>query len=156
MRAGKISRFPLGFQLRFATLRAVASAQPFLFYRWAYVTAIAGLIVIASSRSAVEGPKIEHFDKVVHFSVYGLLGTLVVRAWGRPRAIWAVVAVSAFGVSDELHQYFTPGRSMEFADWVADTAGAVVAVWAYTRWTWYRERLEALVAGRETAVIDGA
>lgn len=152
---GENSRFQLGFQLRFATLRAVASEQPFLFRRWAYVAAIAGLIVIASSRSAVEGPKVEHFDKVVHFSVYGLLATLVVRAWGRPRSVWAVVAVSAFGVSDELHQHFTPGRSMEFADWVADTLGAAVAVWGYTRWTWYRERLEASVAGRKPAAVGG-
>lgn len=139
-----------------ATLRAVDSEQQFLFRRWAYVAAIAGLIVIASSRSAVGGPKIEHFDKVVHFSVYGLLGTLVVRAWGRPRAVWAVVAVSAFGVSDEVHQYFTPGRSMEFADWMADTLGATGAVWAYTRWTWYRERLEASVVRGKTVAMGGA
>ncbi len=103
---------------------------------------VASLIVIASSRSAVEGPKIDNFDKVVHFSVYGLLGTLVVRALGRPRAIWAVVLVSGFGVSDEVHQSFTPGRSMEIADWVADTLGAAVAVTAYARWTRYREWLE--------------
>jgi VanZ family protein len=73
------------------------------------------------------------------------LGTLVVRALGRPRAIWAVVLVSGFGVSDEVHQSFTPGRSMEIADWVADTLGATVAVLAYTRWTAYRQRLESPV-----------
>ncbi len=111
--------------------------------RWAYPVAVATLVVIASSRSAVEsGVRIENFDKVVHFSVYGLLGTLVLRALGGSRWGWAIVAVSLFGVSDEIHQYFTPGRSMEFGDWVADTLGATVAVTAYRQWTWYRGRLE--------------
>jgi VanZ family protein len=154
-KAVEISGFQLGFRLRFATLRAVANSQQSPIRRWAYAAVIAGLIVIASSRSAVGGPKVEHSDKIVHFSVYGLLGTLVVRAWGRRRAVWAVVAVSAFGASDEVHQAFTPGRSMEFADWVADTLGAVVAVCGYTRWTWYRERLEASVAGRKPAAAVG-
>lgn len=119
--------------------------QQSLVRRWAYAVVVASLIVIASGRSAVEGPKVEHFDKIVHFSVYGLLGTLVVRALGRPRAIWAVALVSGFGVSDEVHQSFTPGRSMEIADWAADTLGATVAVLAYTRWTAYRQRLESPV-----------
>ncbi len=120
--------------------------------RWALALAVAGLIVVASSRSVVAGPEgINHFDKVVHFSVYGLLGTLVVRAMGVRRWGWAVAAVSAFGVSDELHQHFTPGRSMELADWVADTLGALLAAALYARWAWYRERLEFPLAGRKTA-----
>ena len=96
-------------------------------------------MVVASSRSTVAGPPVEHFDKVAHFSVYGRAG------------LRAVVLVSLFGASDEVHQYFTPGRSMEFADWVADTLGATVAVAGYAGWTAYRERLEAPVwrrAGR--------
>ena len=41
---------------------------------------LAGLIVMASGRSRVAGPSIEHIDKVTHFAVYGLLGlwTLIV------------------------------------------------------------------------------
>ena len=60
-----------------------------------------------------------------------------------------------FGVSDEVHQSFTPGRSMEIADWVADTLGATVAVLAYTRWTAYRQRLESPVriGKRRTGVV---
>jgi len=104
---------------------------------------LAGLIVIASSRSAVAGPSVRNFDKVAHFFVYGLLATLVVRALMGTRAFWAIVIVSAFGVSDEFHQHFTPGRSMEFMDWVADTLGATLAVALYTYWAWYRKLLEA-------------
>ena len=50
--------------------------------------------------------------------------------------------VSVYGFGDELLQGFTPDRSMEFADWVADTLGAAVAVVAYLRWNWYRRALE--------------
>lgn len=109
---------------------------------------MAGVIVAASSRSRVEGPEISHFDKIAHFSVYGLLATLVLRARGE-RAAWQTVAlVSLFGLSDELHQHFTPGRAMDALDWVADTAGAALAVTLYRRWTWYRETLEMPIWGR--------
>jgi VanZ family protein len=113
--------------------------------------ALAVLIVIASSRSAVEGPSVRNFDKVAHFSVYGLLATLVLRALTGTRAFWAIVIVSAFGLTDELHQHFTPGRSMEFMDWVADTLGAALAVGLYTYGAWYRKLLEAPLWGRRNS-----
>lgn len=124
-------------------MEAVTSMQTSSRRRWIWALAVAGMIVVASSCSVVEsGIHVANFDKVVHFSVYGLLGTLVFRALGRERWGRAVVIVSLFGVSDEMHQYFTPGRSMEFGDWVADTLGAAVAVAAYRGWAWYREWLE--------------
>jgi VanZ family protein len=67
------------------------------------------------------------------------------------RAFWAIVIVSIFGLSDELHQHFTPGRSMEFMDWVADTLGATLAVGLYTYWAWYRKLLEAPLWGRRNS-----
>ena len=88
-------------------------------------------------------PQIVDFDKFAHFSVYGLLGSLVYRCRaGRRWAWWAVLLVSVFGGTDELHQSFTPGRSMEWADWICDTTGAALAVSLYARWTWYRRLLE--------------
>jgi hypothetical protein len=69
------------------------------------------------------------------------------------RAFWAIVIVSAFGLSDELHQHFTPGRSMEFMDWVADTLGATLAVGLYTYWAWYRKLLEAPLWSRRNSKL---
>lgn len=143
----KFSDSPLGFRRTANTLRAMFSPQQSSRRRWAFALAVAGLVVVASSRSAVAGPAINNFDKVVHFSVYGLLGTLVLRALGGRHGGWAVAIVSLFGVSDEIHQYFTPGRSMEFGDWVADTLGAAVAVVLYTQWAWYRGKLEQPLRG---------
>ncbi len=110
---------------------------------WLWPLAIVVLIFSASAKSTVAGPKIANFDKVTHFSVYGLLATLVCRQTrGWRGAAWAFVAVSAFGATDEIHQSFVPGRFAEVEDWVADTAGAAVAVVAYRGWAWYRQLLE--------------
>lgn len=101
------------------------------------------MIVVASGRSEVASPDLVDFDKVAHFGVFGLLAMLVVRNGFTPRRAWvAVLAVSLFGLTDEWHQSFTPGRSVEFADWVADTLGAIVAVTIYVRWPRARAVLE--------------
>ena len=111
---------------------------------WVYPLALATMIVFASSRSQVATPPgLVNIDKLVHFSIFGLLATLVARSPG-PRRPWhAIALVSLFGASDELRQSFTPGRSMEFADWIADTSGAALAVTLYTLWPWYRRLLES-------------
>lgn len=110
---------------------------------WLWPVALAAVIVYASGRGAVAAPNIIGIDKIVHFFVFGLLATLVVRNGYPPRRSWiAVVMVSLFGATDEWHQSFTPGRSMQSADWVADTLGAAVAVAAYVAWPAYRRLLE--------------
>ena len=111
-------------------------------WRWLHPFLLAALVVAASGRSQVAAPSIINIDKFAHFSVFGLLATLVLRAPGVRRWWWAVVAVSVFGVGDEIRQSFTPGRSVEFADWAADTTGALVACVLYRFWSWYRKLLE--------------
>lgn len=113
---------------------------------------IAALIFCASSRSHVAGPAIHGLDKVVHFSVYALLGTLVCRlAPGWRGAGFSLLIVSGFGFTDEWHQSFVPGRQAEFADWVADTLGALVAISLYAGWESYRRLLEHPVANGAAA-----
>ena len=81
-------------------------------------------------------------DKDLHGVLYSGLGALLIRALCRGRwplvtismVIVAVAASAAYGVSDELHQYFVPGRQMEAADVLADTLGAAVS--AVVIWTW--------------------
>lgn len=122
---------------------------------WALL--IAGLIFLASSRSRVAAPHLIFLpvDKVGHFCVYGLLATLLCRIGsGWRAAVWALVAASVYGVSDEFHQSFVPGRGVEFADWVADTAGAVLAVALYRGWAGYRKLLETPLARRRQPAVD--
>ena len=107
-------------------------------------------ITMASGTSQLATPDIELFiskDKLVHFLVFGLLATSIIRMpkvqnMGWKGAVTTVCAVSLFGAADELHQSFTPGRMVEIADWVADTLGALLAVVLYCKWRWYRSLLE--------------
>jgi VanZ family protein len=48
----------------------------------------------------------------------------------RTSAVLAVILVFLFGISDEYHQSFTPGREPRFRDVLIDTAGAVLAILA--------------------------
>ncbi len=69
-----------------------------------------------------------------HLLGYGVLALALLfglRWAGMPfrSAAWiAVLASMAYGVTDELHQRFIPGRQADPWDLLADTIGAVVAV----------------------------
>lgn len=73
-------------------------------------------------------------DKIVHGALYGGLGFLFLRALLRGRylnipmlsVILAIVLTSLYGVTDEYHQSFVPGRTPEIHDWIADTVGAAL------------------------------
>lgn len=113
-------------------------------WAWLWPIAVAALVILASSRSRVAGPEITNIDKVAHFSVFGLIATLVCRMRS-PAWRWALTSLaiaSAFGVTDEWHQSYVPGRSPDVGDWIADTSGAALAIALYTGWRWYRELLE--------------
>ena len=81
-------------------------------------------------------------DKPAHALAYIGLGGLMARALGGglPPRITAVDLVIGFAISviyaasDELHQWFVPGRSAELADVAADAIGAAAALIAC--WAW--------------------
>lgn len=73
-------------------------------------------------------------DKLYHGGAYFLLA---ISAWcnfrhyiKRPIILAAAVIVfsSLYGLSDEWHQAYVPGRSSDVMDWFADTVGAGLAV----------------------------
>jgi VanZ family protein len=115
---------------------------------------VAATIYIESDHGVVPGPDLPNFDKVAHFFVYGLFATLLFRALAesgprvRRAAPWIALAIaSLYGVTDEWHQSFTPGRSVDVLDWIADTAGVSLALLCYVRWRLYRQFLEFGIAG---------
>jgi VanZ family protein len=92
-----------------------------------------------SSRTSSEmpalGPWFDGKDKVEHVLYFFLTGLLAVRAarfgehWGRAKtAVLLILGAVLWGCSDEIHQSFTPERSVEIGDVLADTAGVVLAV----------------------------
>ena len=72
--------------------------------------------------------------KGAHFSVFALLGILLFIAFyvNRQRlfssAIISFLIGSAYGVFDELHQYFVPGRSCQVTDMAIDASGVLTAI----------------------------
>jgi VanZ family protein len=99
-------------------------------FRWAAAAAFAAFIFILSSlpHLPVESPDIPQIDKAAHAVLYFLFaGTLwwALRGSGvKAAALAAVLAAAAYGATDEVHQYFVPGRTMSFFDWTADVIGA--------------------------------
>ena len=111
-----------------------------------------GVIFALSSVPADSMPPGE-YGSFGHFGVYLVLGALYfVALGGRHRGMWAValavILASAYGVSDEFHQSFVPGRVPDPADWAMDTAGALTgALTALGATTW----LSARKAGNDNA-----
>lgn len=73
--------------------------------------------------------------RFAHLLAFGLVGLLARWAFdGLPRAAWiAVLLTSFFGISDEWHQSFTPGRRPAIDDWAVDTASAALALYLWSR-----------------------
>lgn len=83
-----------------------------------------------------EQPLFPMQDKFLHFMAYAVLGFLVmgsVRATAhgyRPQQAWLIsLLVGLYGVADEFHQYFIPGRMADGFDVMADIAGGLLGVW---------------------------
>lgn len=76
-------------------------------------------------------------DKIVHFIIYFVLffgfylsfknqiKSVLLKKYS---LLASVIFTAIYGASDELHQYFVPGRTCDFYDWVADFLGAVFAL----------------------------
>jgi VanZ family protein len=96
---------------------------------------IAGFLWFLSSQSILPQPKgILGFDKFQHLLAYLVLAVSL-GLWFSPehwqfhclRTFLLIVFISSvYGVVDEIHQYFVPGRDCNVWDWIADTLGAAL------------------------------
>jgi VanZ family protein len=92
-------------------------------------------IFYLSSQSSLHLPSLfPNQDKVMHFAAYAVLGLFILGALPLPPAGFssaqlalATLLASLYGISDEIHQSFVPGRDPEVLDWLADTSGALTA-----------------------------
>jgi VanZ family protein len=96
-----------------------------------------GIFVLSAQPDLPTPPVFGESDKVQHFAIYiGLAllayrGALLVPIRGSVGPYWQSICITAlYGLSDELHQRFVPGRSADVADWLADVAGGLIAVLA--------------------------
>ncbi len=84
-------------------------------------------------------PEFVFADKFYHTIEYGILSILVLRAlWIsmpdrglRFLFVSAVIFSTFYGLTDELHQYFVPGRFSSIYDVMADGIGSLIGAYIY-------------------------
>jgi VanZ family protein len=108
--------------------------MPTLFLRLLPVILWMALIFIGSSILKPEGePGLGPWDKLAHMIAYGGLAWLIACALFPDSAVgWkqislVVLLATLYGVSDEFHQSFVPGREASLGDLAADASGALLA-----------------------------
>jgi VanZ family protein len=118
---------------------------------WVPAAAWASVIFWLSSQPVLPSPGNLN-DKQAHALAYGVLASLCLMGltgwrWRRiagASLLGAFLMAVLYGISDEIHQAFVPGRSPEAADVAADAAGAAIALAA--AWAW------AILLGRRSSI----
>jgi VanZ family protein len=114
-------------------------------YTW-LTLAYAVLILIVSSIPDLKTPQLgfEYQDKLYHFIEYSIFSVLLFfallnsqRDFLRKNVLLISLLIGAsFGILDELHQKFIPGRQADVLDFTADFVGVAliqICFWIYHR-----------------------
>ena len=95
------------------------------------------MLFTATSLPAANLPSVAVGDKIKHFGAFFGLSVLLnltllyqskVLLFKKYFLVAALIISSFYGLLDEIHQSFVPGRNSEFLDWVADSLGAAAGV----------------------------
>lgn len=106
---------------------------------------VLGTIFFLSHQPAdsISLPAFPGSDKIAHMMAYSFLGwsmlfSIPPRHWKRrgEKLVYSLVLflVVLYGISDEFHQSFIPGRQPDLFDIVADMAGGIVAISSWMVW----------------------
>ena len=126
----------------------------------------ATFIFYLSSRSSLQGTGLDTFphSRVAHVVQYTILGFLLYLSlhhssvdhpllrqvtatkMGRD-SVLAMVTGTLYGVSDEVHQYFVPGRTMDPLDVLADSAGVAMGILLAIRFLDMRRVRGSIIGG---------
>lgn len=71
--------------------------------------------------------------KTAHFTIYAALGFFASLTAGRRKlfskgSLGVVLFCALYAISDEIHQYFVPGRACMFTDMLIDTCGGITGM----------------------------
>jgi VanZ family protein len=99
---------------------------------------IAVTIFILSNGPQPGLPKlgIEWEDKLLHLTSYFIFGLALIlfiianfpNISIKKVALITLIIGAFYAMSDEIHQYYVPGRHCEFLDWVADVVGIIISI----------------------------
>ena len=101
------------------------------------------MLFVQSSLGQLELPDfgIDWFDKILHFVVFGILGFLTTRGMNHSSNqflkqkyfVMGILISVLYSITDEVHQYFVPGRYASLLDLIADILGIIMFAWIYRR-----------------------
>ncbi len=118
------------------------------FIRWLPAFFIICCSWYISSQSIVPMPSFNYADKAIHFVCYAGLAFWMAFAYKSKHLIpkdigIPIILTSVYGIIDEIHQSFVPGRSCSVFDWIADTTGAFLGVLVFIlTYTYIKERIK--------------
>ena len=120
----------------------------FTLYWLPVIVYCAAIFIQSSFPTSQRIPDWRNLDKVLHVAAYAILGVLFFRALSTGRfstnhkaaVILSILFSGLYGLSDEVHQSFVPGRSAEAADVLADFMGGILGA-SYGWFRFKRNRL---------------
>ena len=126
---------------------------------WLPAALYMALIFTLSSISQFGQLPVHVSDKLAHAVLYAGFGVTLswgLTAAGRRQLGWKLVVATTllsffYGVSDEFHQRFVPGRSFEIGDMVADMTGGFLGALAVWLWQFLRRNGRSLSKARGVA-----
>lgn len=94
----------------------------------------AAAIYYLSDQPSIDIPSaFRHQDKVLHLAAYFVLGVFSMgmmrmssSGYRASQAILAILLAGLYGLLDEFHQSFVPGRDASALDFIADLTGALL------------------------------
>lgn len=97
------------------------------------------LITYMSHQPSLKPPMewFKHQDKMFHLIEFGGLGfALVLNAelFGKKRPLFLMILFGViWAITDEIHQYFIPGRFCSWQDLIADSVGLYLSIILFTK-----------------------
>lgn len=106
------------------------SQSGFIIY-WILSILVMGLIFLFSSFPPPMELSFLFAGKPIHLLAYGVLASLIYFAREKSRALFHPIFIPfliafLYGISDEIHQHFVPGREADVFDALANALGAFV------------------------------
>jgi VanZ family protein len=125
-------------------------------FRYYFPVLIWALLIMAVSsipnlKTPAEG--IVFSDKAAHFAEYFVFGLLAAdMLWkinknNRYIILITIIMGTTYGILDELHQLFIPGRKTDVFDMTSDALGAILASLIYV---WWRSRRSVRVPASQS------
>lgn len=110
-------------------------------FRYVPMVVVMGTIYLLSAQPGenLSLPQLPGLDKLAHMAAYGILALSILFAFTKSSkkndakrvVLLTVGCCLAYGITDEFHQAFVPGRSPSLLDLLADCIGAVMVCLFY-------------------------